>query len=63
VVPDIETIMVQNDELPPQGRGGHVIVLMGGLIANATADAAAVRVFEPPMTPGRVREAIENRAL
>jgi isoquinoline 1-oxidoreductase len=56
--PRIETVLVRNDELPPQGGGEPAIVPMGGAIANAVFDATGARLFRLPMTPARVKEAI-----
>jgi isoquinoline 1-oxidoreductase len=60
-VPEIETVLVQNDELPPQGGGEPAIVCMGAVIANAIFDATGARLFHLPMTPDRVLEAISAR--
>ena len=57
-VPRIETVLVRNDELPPQGGGEPAIVPMGGVIANAVFDAIGVRFYRLPMTAERVRTAL-----
>ncbi len=57
-VPKIETVLVSNDELDPQGGGEPAIVCMGGAIANAIHDATGARLFHLPMTPKRVLEAL-----
>ncbi len=57
-VPKIETVIVRNDELAPQGGGEPAIVPMGGVIANAVFDATGVRFYRLPMTPERVRAAL-----
>jgi isoquinoline 1-oxidoreductase len=54
-VPAIETVIVPNDELAPQGGGEPAIVPMGGAIANAVFDATGVRFYRLPLTPERVR--------
>jgi len=59
-LPQIETILVKNDELPPQGGGEPAIVGVGAVIANAIFDATGGRLFRMPMTPARVRAAIEK---
>jgi len=59
-LPRIETVLVRNDELPPQGGGEPAIVPMGGAIANAVFDATGVRVFRLPMTPERLRAALSE---
>jgi nicotinate dehydrogenase subunit B len=58
-VPAIETVLVKNDDLSPQGGGEPAIVPMGSVLANALFDATGARVLRLPMTPARVREAIE----
>jgi len=57
-LPRIETVLVSNDALPPQGGGEPAIVPMGAVIANAVFDATGVRVFRLPMTPDRLRQAL-----
>jgi isoquinoline 1-oxidoreductase len=57
-VPRIETVIVKNDALAPQGGGEPAIVPVGAVIANAVFDATGARILRLPMTPERVREAI-----
>ena len=57
-VPKIESVLVQNDELDPQGGGEPAIVPMGGVIANALFDATGARLYRLPMTQERVRAAL-----
>jgi nicotinate dehydrogenase subunit B len=57
-LPEIEAILVKNDELAPQGGGEPAIVPVGAVIANAICDATGARVFRMPMTPERVMKAI-----
>jgi nicotinate dehydrogenase subunit B len=59
-VPKIETVIVKNNETPPQGGGEPVIILMGALIANAVHDATGARLFQLPMTPARLKAAIQK---
>ncbi len=59
-MPEIETYFVSNDGLPPKGGGEPAIINMGGAVANAIFDATGARVFHLPMTPERVREALET---
>jgi nicotinate dehydrogenase subunit B len=54
MVPKIETILISNDDLAPQGGGEPAIVPMGAVIANAVFDAIGVRMYRLPMTPSRV---------
>jgi nicotinate dehydrogenase subunit B len=57
-MPKIETILVKNDELSPQGGGEPAIVPMGAVIANAVFDATGVRIYRLPMTKERVLAAL-----
>jgi nicotinate dehydrogenase subunit B len=57
-VPRIETVLVRNDELAPQGGGEPAIVPTGAVIANAVFDATGVRFYRLPMTAERVRAAL-----
>lgn len=58
-VPKIETVVLERNE-PPQGGGEPAIICMGGLIANAIFDATGARLYQMPMTPERVLEAIKK---
>jgi CO/xanthine dehydrogenase Mo-binding subunit len=57
-LPKIETMLIENSETPPAGGGEPPIVCMGGVIANAIFDATGVRLFELPMTPERIKNAL-----
>ena len=57
-LPEIETVIIDNKESDPQGGGEPAIVTMGAVIANAIYDAAGVRLFQLPMTPIRIKEAL-----
>ena len=59
-MPEIETILVKNDELPPKGGGEPAIVPVGAAVANAIYDATGARLFQFPMTPDRVKEALKK---
>jgi len=56
-MPEIEAILIKNDELDPQGGGEPAIVPVGAAIANAIFDATGIRVFHMPFTPERVNKA------
>lgn len=58
-VPKIEVALVDNPELGPQGGGEPAITTVGAVLANAVHDATGVRMYELPMTPGRVRRAVQ----
>jgi isoquinoline 1-oxidoreductase len=61
-VPKIETVLLDLKDEPAQGGGEPAIIVMGGVIANAIFDASGARLFQMPMTPQRVKEAILKRA-
>ena len=60
MTPKIETVIVDNKETSPQGGGEPGIICMGGVIANAVYDAIGARVFQLPITPERILEAIKR---
>jgi CO/xanthine dehydrogenase Mo-binding subunit len=57
-VPRIETVLVKNDDLAPQGGGEPPITTTGAVIANALFNATGARIFRLPMSADRVRQAI-----
>ncbi|MBZ5499291.1 MAG: molybdopterin-dependent oxidoreductase [Acidobacteriia bacterium] len=59
-VPAIEAILVKNDELAPKGGGEPAIVPLGGAVANAIFDASGARLYQFPMTPERIKEALKK---
>jgi isoquinoline 1-oxidoreductase len=59
-VPKIETVLIENNETAPQGGGEPAIILMGALIANAIYDATSARLFQLPMTPDRIKAALQK---
>jgi isoquinoline 1-oxidoreductase len=61
-LPNIETVLLDADDTPPQGGGEPAIILMGALLANALHDATGVRMLELPMTPSRVKAALAAKA-
>jgi isoquinoline 1-oxidoreductase len=59
-LPELETVLVKNDDLTPQGGGEPAIVPVGAAIANAIFDAIGARLFRMPMTPERVKAAMKK---
>jgi nicotinate dehydrogenase subunit B len=57
-LPKIETVLVENHEVPPQGGGEPPIVAVAAMIGNAIFDATGARLYELPMTPERVKGAL-----
>jgi nicotinate dehydrogenase subunit B len=58
-LPKIETVLVENPEVPASGCGEPPIVNMGAVIANAIHDAVGARLLQLPMTPERVQAALK----
>jgi len=59
-VPEIDTVLVENSELPPKGGGEPAIICMGGVLATAVFDAVGAKLLQLPMTPDRVKESLKN---
>jgi nicotinate dehydrogenase subunit B len=59
-LPKIETVLVKNTNLSPQGGGEPAIICMGGVVATAIHDATGAKLFQLPMTPARVKEALQK---
>jgi CO/xanthine dehydrogenase Mo-binding subunit len=59
-LPKIDTVLLENNSLPSQGGGEPAIVNMGGVIATAIHDATGAKLLQLPMTPARVKEALES---
>lgn len=57
-LPQIETVLIESKDLDPQGGGEPVIICMGAVIANAIFDATGARLFQLPMTPERIKNAM-----
>lgn len=55
-LPEIKTILIDNQESPALGGGEPAIVNMGAVIANAIYDASGIRMMVLPMTPERILE-------
>lgn len=59
-LPKIDVEIVPNPGLAAQGGGEPAIVNMGAAVANAVFDAVGARVFRLPLTPERVKAAMES---
>ncbi len=57
-LPKIETVLVENHEVPPQGGGEPPITVVAAVVGNAIFDAVGARLSDLPMTPERVKEAL-----
>jgi isoquinoline 1-oxidoreductase len=59
-LPKIETVIIENNENPASGGGEPAIILMGALVANGIHDATGARLLQLPMTPERVKAALQK---
>ena len=59
-VPKIETMIIDDKNAAPQGGGEPPIIAMGAVLANAVYDAIGIRIFQLPMTPERIKKAMEK---
>jgi len=60
-LPQIETVLVEDNNEAPQGGGEPAIITMGAVVANAVCAATGARLLQLPMTPKRVAEALKRR--
>jgi nicotinate dehydrogenase subunit B len=56
----IDTVILDRMDQPPQGCGEPAIICMGGAIANAIFDACGARLFQMPMIPEQITEALNK---
>jgi len=54
-MPRIETVLIDNPEVPAAGCGEPPIITMGAVVANAIYDAVGARVLQLPITPERIK--------
>jgi len=59
-MPQIDVVLIDAQDDPPQGGGEPAIICMGGAIGNAIFDATGARLYQLPMTPERVLKAIQS---
>jgi isoquinoline 1-oxidoreductase len=59
-MPKTEVVLVNNPELAPDGIAEPPIITVGAAIANAVYDATGARVYQLPMTPARVLQALKQ---
>jgi CO/xanthine dehydrogenase Mo-binding subunit len=60
-VPRIETVLIENPDLAPQGCGEPAITGMAGMLANALFDATGARLLRLPLSPARVKEQLSRK--
>ncbi len=58
--PAIDTVIIDNPTTPASGCGEPGVITVGAVVANAIFDATGARLFRLPMTPERVRAALQN---
>jgi len=58
-LPRLEAVLIDAPDIPAQGGGEPAIVPVGAVVANAIYDATGARLTRMPMTPARVKEALE----
>jgi nicotinate dehydrogenase subunit B len=61
-LPKIETKILDASDSPPQGGGEPAIIVMGAVLANAVHDATGARLLALPMTPDRIKAALQSTA-
>jgi isoquinoline 1-oxidoreductase len=59
-LPEIETVILDAKDSPPQGGGEPAVICMGAVIANAVFDAIGRRLLQLPMTPERIKAALSR---
>lgn len=59
-VPEIDVVIVNRPDMPWKGIGEPVTVPVSSAIANAIYDATGARVRDLPLTPDRVKAAIDS---
>ncbi len=56
--PQIDVVLIENNDMAPQGCGEPACTTVGAVLANAVCDAIGVRLYELPMTPKRIKKAM-----
>ena len=57
-VPKIDTVILNKLDQPPHGGGEPAVIGMGAVIASGIFDATGAILYDMPMTPARVKEAL-----
>jgi nicotinate dehydrogenase subunit B len=60
-LPKIETVILDRMDQLPHGGGEPAIICMGAVVANAVFDATGARLYQLPMIPERITEALKKR--
>ena len=59
-LPKIDCVILERNDKPPKGGGEPAIIAIGAVVANAIYDATGARLYQTPMTPARVLEALKK---
>ena len=59
-LPKIETVLIENPTMPSSGCGEPPIITIGAALANAVFDATGKRLRQLPMTPVRLKAALDQ---
>jgi len=59
-VPQIDTVVLNKPDQPPHGGGEPAVIGMGVVIASGIFDATGAVLYDMPMTPSRVLEALKK---
>ena len=59
MAPELDAMIVDSKDETPYGGGEPPVVVMGGAVANAVFDATGARILRQPLTPERVKAAID----
>lgn len=59
-VPKIDTVILDRKDQPARGGGEPAIIGMGGVIAGGIFDATGAVLYQLPMTPSRVLDALKK---
>jgi isoquinoline 1-oxidoreductase len=59
-VPDIDAVILDRMDQPPHGGGEPPIICVGGAVASAILDATGAIIYDMPLTPERVLEALKK---
>jgi hypothetical protein len=62
-MPKLETVLIENNTLTPQGGGEPPIITVGATLANAVFHATGARLNRLPMTPERVVTAMGQASM
>ena len=61
-VPRIDTVLIDHVDGEAMGAGETAVTVVAAAVANAVFDATGARIRQVPLTPARVKAALETRA-